>query len=366
MKTLYVINSPSWTEIDPSGLNNSEMFGGPLSENFTYFYYNLMKFGLVNEVKIFVENHRWRVGKYVSDTLITDFGKMKLLKDDNKFDIINSDKSYNFVFCWSNILECQNIKNKFVIVDNQFNGYIKKSDVNSQIHDFVLSESQNFIDKYIPKDVPSFPYKLISYDHENVKSKTNNQNKIYDWVMISSFDKRKRHIEFLNLLKRQSLSKLKGCIIARDPNNKKKKIFDHLKRNTPWKIYNVVQRLKKNMNFDLFLNIHQDKKIELTNKSKVFVNCSVLDSGPRAQVEAMQLNIPVITMPHVGSSDIIQNGRNGIIAERFSDIPSYLLKIINNYSNFDRISNDDYLKPENLYPNIVKNIQLNYKKKNVQ
>ena len=42
MKTLYVINSPSWTEIDPSGLNNSEMFGGPLSENFTYFYYNLM------------------------------------------------------------------------------------------------------------------------------------------------------------------------------------------------------------------------------------------------------------------------------------------------------------------------------------
>ena len=39
--------------------------------------------------------------------------------------------------------------------------------------------------------------------------------------MISSFDKRKRHLEFLNSLNKHNLSNLKGCIIARDPNNKK-------------------------------------------------------------------------------------------------------------------------------------------------
>ena len=60
MKILYVINSPCWTEISPTGLNNSSMFSDELSENFTFFYYNLMKFGLVEKVIIFVENKRWR------------------------------------------------------------------------------------------------------------------------------------------------------------------------------------------------------------------------------------------------------------------------------------------------------------------
>lgn len=60
MKILYVINSPCWTEISPTGLNNSNMFSDELSENFTFFYYNLMKFGLVEKVIIFVENKRWR------------------------------------------------------------------------------------------------------------------------------------------------------------------------------------------------------------------------------------------------------------------------------------------------------------------
>ena len=41
MKILYVINSPCWTEISPLGLNNSNMFSDELSENFTFFYYNL-------------------------------------------------------------------------------------------------------------------------------------------------------------------------------------------------------------------------------------------------------------------------------------------------------------------------------------
>ena len=33
MKILYVINSPCWTEIAPSGLNNSNMFSNELSKN---------------------------------------------------------------------------------------------------------------------------------------------------------------------------------------------------------------------------------------------------------------------------------------------------------------------------------------------
>ena len=48
--------------------------------------------------------------------------------------------------------------------------------------------------------------------------------------MVSSFDKRKRHIEFLNSLNKNNLTSLKGCIIARDPNNKKKNFLIILKK----------------------------------------------------------------------------------------------------------------------------------------
>ena len=60
--------------------------------------------------------------------------------------------------------------------------------------------------------------------------------------MISSFDKRKRHLEFLNSLNKHNLSNLKGCIIARDPDNKK--ILDFFKK-TPWKVFKKVKKLQK-------------------------------------------------------------------------------------------------------------------------
>ena len=98
-----------------------------------------------------------------------------------------------------------------------------KTSVSKDIHDLVLTESENF-KKYIPKNIPTYVYKLISYDHEKfqLENKNLSSSKKYDWVMISSFDKRKRHLEFLNSLNKHNLSNLKGCIIARDPDNKKK------------------------------------------------------------------------------------------------------------------------------------------------
>jgi len=362
MKTLYVINSPCWTEIAPSGLNNKNMFDNELSENFTYFYFNLMKYRLVNKVIIFVPKKRWRTDFIIKKNVQTEFGIMEIRSDNKKFDEINSDPEFNFVYCWANIEECKNIKNKFVIVDNQFHGYIKKSGINKQIHDLVLTESKNF-KKYIPKNIPIQVYKLISYDHENSSSRniiTN--NKIYDWVMISSFDKRKRHIDFLKSLKQQNLSNLKGCIIARDPNNKSKKLSD-IFRITPWKILNKVKKFQKSINFDIFLNIHQHKKIELSLNSRVYVNCSILDSGPRAQVEIMQMNIPVLSMPHIGSSDLIEIGKNGEISENINDIPVKLKKMLDNYDKYSLNTFEKYLSSDVIMPKLVENIMQLYNKK---
>ena len=70
MKILYVINSPCWTEISSTVLNNSDMFSNELSENFTFFYYNLMKFGLVEKVIIFVEEKRTTKQFKVTNSLV--------------------------------------------------------------------------------------------------------------------------------------------------------------------------------------------------------------------------------------------------------------------------------------------------------
>ena len=363
MKILYVINSPCWTEISSTGLNNSDMFSDELSENFTFFYYNLMKFGLVDKVIIFVEKKRWRNDTKIKKKITTKYGTLEIRKDFNKFDIINSDPQMNFVFCWSNIEECNKIRNKFVIVDNQFQGYIKKTSINNNMHDLVLTESKNF-KKYIPDNIPSYVYKLICYDHERfqLEKKKKSTPKKYDWIMISSFDKRKRHLEFLNSLNKNNLAHLKGCIVARDPNNKKKNIFDYFKK-TPWKIFNKVSKLSKKMNFDIFLNIHQSKKIELTLKSKIFINSSILDSGPRAQVEAMQLNIPVLSMPHIGSSDLIESKKNGEISNNIDDMPNKLKIMLDNHSLYSLNTFQTYLKSDLFMPDLVQNIQFNYNKK---
>ena len=321
-----------------------------------------MKYKLVNKVIIFVPKKRWRSDTDINRTLKTNFGIMEIKSDEKKFDEINSDPNLNFVYCWADIEDCAKIKKKFIIVDNQFHGYIKKSGIKKEIHDLVLTESENF-KKYIPKNIPTQVYKLISYDHENsVINEVSESKKEYDWIMISSFDKRKRHIDFLNSLKQHGLSKLKGCIIARDPNNKTKKITDMFKL-TPWKILNKVKRLQKSFNFDIFLNVHQEKKIELSLKSKVYVNCSILDSGPRAQVEVMQMNIPVLSMPHIGSSDLIEIGKNGEISENIKDIPTKLKIILDNYDKYSLNTFKKYLSSDVIMPKLVQNIMQLYNKK---
>ena len=106
------------------------------------------------------------------------------------------------------------------------------------------------------------------------------------------------------------------------------------------------------------------KKIELSLNSKVFINISSLDSGPRAQVEAFQLNLPVLSMQHIGSSDLIEIGKNGEIAENIDDIPFKLKKMLDNYDRYSLNTSEKYLKSEVIMPTIVENIKSIYKKIN--
>ena len=356
MKTLYVINSPSWTELSPIGLNNSKMFENYLSEDHVYKYYNFLKFGLVKKVIIFVEDHRWRVdGNFIKKKFETKYGNMYLVRGLKKFSYINSDPEFNYVYCWSKWWDCEKLKNKFVIVNPMFNGISHKNYIKEKYHHFALLEGYQFA-KYLPKKIPYSIYRPICYDHEN-HTLNNFQSKIYDWIMISSFDPRKRHIEFLKTLKNSNSYNFKGCIIGRDPNNKKNKEFSLL-RLTPTKVLKKIQKIQKEINFDLFLNVDQKTKIDLTLKSKVFVCTSKLDNGPRSQIEASQLKIPVLSMPHIGASEIISKGNlNGKLFTNFSDIPNILNSMINNITEYTCNENRKILDPKSFMPDIVKRIK---------
>ena len=124
MKILYVINSPCWKRLHRQALIIQICFQMNYLK-ILLFYFNLMKFGLVNKVIIFVQDKRWRNDPNIKK-IVTEYGELEIRHDTNKFQEINSDKEMNFVYCWSNIEECSKIKNKFIIVDNQFHGYIRR------------------------------------------------------------------------------------------------------------------------------------------------------------------------------------------------------------------------------------------------
>ena len=128
-------------------------------------------------------------------------------------------------------------------------------------------------------------------------------------------------------------------------------------------VVNSPSSIIKVHEFYIFINTHQNKKIELILNSKVFVNISSLDSGPRAKEEAFQLDMSVLTISHIGSSDLIETGKNREIAKNIDDISNKLKKMLDNYDNYSLNTFEKYLKLEVKMPNLVNNIKINYNKK---
>jgi len=346
MSKLYVINTPCWTELSPSGLSGESLFNNPFSDHFTFLYYNFMKYGLVDEVKIIVEDKRWRVDNvFIKDKLETEYGTMQLYRERDKEEVINGDKG-GYLYCWSRWEDCKKF-DKFTIVNPMFNGYTYKNVIDKSFHNYALIEGQ-YYSQFLPDDLPYDVLRYISYDCVGVdKSRKDHE---YDWIMVSSFDPRKRHLDFLKSIYNTPMQHSKGCIIGRNPDNKKRR----------WEGHNILDQLKEAQNlfnFDIMLNATQEEKINLLLKSKIFVCVSALDNGPRAQVEAAQLNLPILSMPHVGSSDMIISGKNGEIISDLKEIPSTLQKMIKNYENYDCTINDDILNPDNFMPKIIERIR---------
>jgi glycosyltransferase involved in cell wall biosynthesis len=258
-----------------------------------------------------------------------------------------------YVYCWSNWKECEKLSNNFVIVNPMFSNRSYESVFKKEVHDYALIEGAPFKDT-----VPDWmPHQIFRYTTKDFCDITNEQRekskKVYDWIMVSSFDPRKRHVEFIiEMIGNSNAKNLKGCVVGRNPDNKGYKNPGHT----------VLQNIKKlskvnNLDIDIFLNVSQDTKKDLMSMSRVFVCASALDNGPRAMVEAAQAGLPLISMSHIGSSDLIHPGVTGEIVNNFKDFPTVLINVLNNYKKYDKHKNAISLLPENVFPNLIKKIK---------
>lgn len=361
-KKLYVINSPSYVMNHPAHTCGQTLIDEPLSEHFTFIYANLAKFGLVDDVVIFPrEGPHDKFRHEIIDRI--DLGDGKIMEHNwnrhEKIDIINSD-SNSFVYGFSRFEEFQYFKNSFNIVNPVGLNISRDNCLNRRHHHYALVDGvrhQNHF-KVVPSDIPvrSCPTtskRFLEIDVDQIQK----TKKKYDWIIISSFDPRKRHIEFLNSIsKNPEFKNLKGCIVGRNPDNKGRlneghHVMHHIVNST----------LFKDKNFDIVLNADNNLMIELLAQSKISICTSAFDWGPRAMIEAIQAGVPIFTMPHIGAADWVVSGGNGEFIERIEDSEIALYEMLKKYDEGMYLEKSkemsQAIKPENLYPAIVRDIK---------
>ena len=201
---LYALNTPCWSDYDPKNTAGSSLIKDPLSDHFTFMFYNFMKFGLVDDVTIFLEDKRIKRG-IVSHNFETDYGSMKIESASNISNMSLEDNQ--FVYSWSKWDECESLKNNFVIVNPMFSGRNYPKCFKKDVHDYALIEGSAFSDT-VPEWMPHSVFRYTTQDFCSITDEIReNSPKIYDWIMVSSFDPRKRHIQFLNEL-------IKICLLS--------------------------------------------------------------------------------------------------------------------------------------------------------
>ena len=347
---LYTLNTPCWTDYDAQNTRGESLIEKKLSDHFTFMNFNFMKYGLVDEVLIFLDKKRIERG-IVDPVFETEFGKMTVL---DKREIPNMGlKEKQFVYCWSGWSETSNLGKNFVIVNPMFNNIMYPSTITAEKHDYALIEGEPF-SSTVPLGIPYDVFHYTTYDFSSLKKEDREHGeREYDWILVSSFDPRKRHIEFLNAIASNKNTRgLRGCIVGRNPDNKGKVNEGHYVLKG---VREIIQHY--DIDVDIFLNASQDKKRDLMLNSKVYVCPSALDNGPRSMIEAGQSGCILLSMPHIGSSSVIKTAVTGELTKNIDDMPKLLMNIIENREKYDISKVSEIVAPENVFPKLVEKIR---------
>jgi len=170
------------------------------------------------------------------------------------------------------------------------------------------------------------------------------EEKLYDWIMVSSLNPRKRIARFLQALSDAGLAHLRGCVVTRTPHR------EHFKQ----ELEVINKEIEKGINVEIKTDLNCQEKMQALCRARVFVSAAEEDSGPRSIIEAGQAEIPVLALSHHGAASILVSpGKNGELVNHFRQFPRTLNKILSNYSKYDCDTNHLLLDENLWFPNVV-------------
>jgi glycosyltransferase involved in cell wall biosynthesis len=145
--------------------------------------------------------------------------------------------------------------------------------------------------------IPAFYIDLEVFKTENIEKK-------YDLVYAARLEPNKGILNLLKAVKilRENKSDLKLCVIGDGP------LRGELER------YIKQNQLQTNVEFSGWLKGPEDVA-RVFNQSRVFVNPSLNEGGPRVALEAMACGVPVVTTPVGLMVDIIKDNENGLVCD---------------------------------------------------
>lgn len=320
----------------------------PLDEHHTYLYHLFLKYGVVDEVLIY-SKRKARDEKQGIPDRFEFYGKpMRLVYGDEFLRQLQREKAQIFY-----------ARERFNFDRIRYPQHVQI--VKSLQHGFPVSKRLRFLPVYVPlacrsrKPSYSAPDLVLAEGPYNAKFvqrtlKTlvwpslsgqsryvQKREKEFDWVVVSSFNPRKRIVKFCRALIAEGMADLKGCILARAPKHERERE----------EFAKFRAEIQPRLDVHLRFNAPCREKMIVLGGSRVFVSTANEDSGPRSVIEAGQAAIPVLAMKNHGSASfLVRPGVNGETTWFFKEMPKILKSMLADYGKYDCSVNKDILSEE--------------------
>lgn len=156
----------------------------------------------------------------------------------------------------------------------------------------------------------------------------------YDCIFVGRLCDIKNPIRLINILNKViKIKKNTRCAIVGE-GDLKNKLLKFIKDNN----------IENNIDILGF----KDNPFKVMSSSKVMIITSRYEGTPMCALEAMALGVPIVTTPTDGMVDIIEQGVNGYISDQDEYLVKYIVKIITDDSERDRISIECFNKSSKL------------------
>jgi len=206
----------------------------------------------------------------------------------------------------------------------------------------IIAVSKSTLNDYkFSKNIKSKTSVLYNFvDKENLLYHVNLDKKEYnyDFVYLGriSYEKNPQKIaEIASLILKQSKI-LKFAVIGDGPlKDRMEKIF-------------VEQGVNDQVDFLGFV----ENPYKILKSSKCMIMCSKFEGTPMVAIEALHLNVPIVSYPTDGLLELIIHGKNGYFAENEIDFVNYVNKIlrenkINNNKQNHLVTSEEYIESLN-------------------